>query len=64
MKLGQTGKLKGELPKYLIGAKVRIIAISPRTGGLTVAMLEDAGLYFTGQKLNVKPYEFEKEKLK
>ncbi len=38
-------------------AQAKVTAVSRSTGGLTLELVEDCGLYEKGSKLNLMPYE-------
>lgn len=57
-RIGTVGKYVGRTD-WLDGLKVKVVAVSNRTGGLTVEVLEDYRAYKAGDRLNIMPYEFE-----
>ncbi len=54
--------VKGKAQDYLRGKRMKIRAVSKRTGLLTVELLEQAASYRPGVVINVMPYEVEKSK--
>lgn len=54
--------VKGKSPPWLAGKHLKIKTISPRTGMLTVELLEQAASYRAGSILNLMPHEVEKLK--
>lgn len=60
MKKGDT--VKGKNPDWLVGKRLKVKSVSPRTGMLTVELLEQAASYRAGSILNLMPHEVEKSK--
>jgi len=47
----------------IVGLRGKVIAKSPRTGGLTIVMLEERSSWQVGDKVNCMPYEVKNARL-
>lgn len=59
--IGEEMKVKtnADLPTVFHGMRVKVLRKSPRTGGLTVEVLEKCGCYRAGDELHVSQADLE-----